>query len=425
MAKGDGSIYQLGRNKWRVSIDFGRNPITNKRERATRVVNGSKSEAKKARDQIRHEHESGLSIDGAKMTFKELATQYHNMRIASGEVGQHYIKREQCEIGILCDYIGNVPINELTTPMIEQLYVTIKADRTKKFGSYSGTTLNHMHATLKRILKKAVDYDYILRNPCDRVQAPRRDEPQRRTLTAEEGARFLQCINEAEAEAYKEMEEKEERQTRRGNLFGRESLRGLDSVGNILAVRIGLVTGMRRGEVLGLLWGCVDLERPCIHVRKSLTTYGELKTPKTKAGIRTIHIDTTTAERLRVWKEHQRIELFKIGIKQGDTTPVCCSEKGGLVDPNNFGRWWRQFCASSGFEGLKFHELRHTQATQLLANGTDVKTVQTRLGHANASLTLNWYAHAIPENDEKAAQLVGELFADKANEAPIIAVKTA
>lgn len=54
--------------------------------------------------------------------------------------------------------------------------------------------------------------------------------------------------------------------------------------------------------------------------------------------------------------------------------------------------------------------MRHTQATQLLANGVDLKTVQDRMGHANGAITLNWYAHAIPENDQKAAQLVGDLF---------------
>ena len=74
---------------------------------------------------------------------------------------------------------------------------------------------------------------------------------------------------------------------------------------------------------------------------------------------------------------------------------------------------------------MKYHELRHTQATQLLANGVDVKTVQSRLGHSDASLTLNQYAHAIPDNDEKAAQLVGELFARRQNSTPIIEVKTA
>lgn len=74
----------------------------------------------------------------------------------------------------------------------------------------------------------------------------------------------------------------------------------------------------------------------------------------------------------------------------------------------------------SGFEGLMYHELRHTQATLLLGNGVDVKTVQTRLGHADAGITLNWYAHAMPDNDEQAANLLAAVM-----EHPEKAAKTA
>ena len=92
---------------------------------------------------------------------------------------------------------------------------------------------------------------------------------------------------------------------------------------------------------------------------------------------------------------------------------------------SNFERFWRKFKQDKGFVGLRFHELRHTQATQLLANGVDVKTVQTRMGHANGAITLNWYAHAVPENDEKAAQLVGEIFKPTPNKARVVDLKTA
>ena len=77
---------------------------------------------------------------------------------------------------------------------------------------------------------------------------------------------------------------------------------------------------------------------------------------------------------------------------------------------DTFDNWWRAWRKEHGFEGLKFHELRHTQATQLLANGVDVKTVQTRLGHASASITLGWYAHAIPEKGHEAADLLGAIL---------------
>lgn len=425
MAKGDGSIYELGRNRWRVMVDFGRNPVTKKRERVTRVVNGTKAEARKVRDQIRSERDHGLKADADKTTFGAFADEYHEARKAAGEIGRTRLDSERQELNTIKRYIGDTPLRDLTPQTVETLYSTIRRDKVAERGSYSGTTMNQIHGTLKRVLQKAVDYDLLIRNPCDKVQAPKKDDPDRRYLSIDEGARLLRCVDETEAEAYKEMDEKEARQTERGNLFGRTYLRGLNIVGNILAVRIGLATGLRRGEVFALSWGDVALNQPCIKVRRSLTTYGELKTPKSKAGIRTVALDATTAAHLEYWKRRQAVELLKIGIKQDDTTPVCCSEKGGFVDLHNYGRWWRRFRDRNGFGSLKFHELRHTQATQLFANGVDVKTVQTRLGHSNASLTLNWYAHAIPENDEKAAKLIGELFAAEPDEQRIIEVRTA
>lgn len=117
--------------------------------------------------------------------------------------------------------------------------------------------------------------------------------------------------------------------------------------------------------------------------------------------------------------------LAAIGVSQGDETPVLCSSVGGPLNTQNFESWWRTWRSENGFPMLKFHELRHTQATQLLANGVDVKTVQARLGHSDASITLNWYGHALPENDEAAADLIGGLFRREPEGCKIIELRTA
>ena len=78
---------------------------------------------------------------------------------------------------------------------------------------------------------------------------------------------------------------------------------------------------------------------------------------------------------------------------------------------NTFEHWWRRWADANGYKGLRFHELRHTHATLLIAGGTDVKTVQMRLGHASAEVTMSCYAHAIPLSDTTAAKaLDAELF---------------
>lgn len=315
---------------------------------------------------------------------------------------------------------GATPLASIDARTVEAAYAAIR----DKYG-LGGTSMHRIHAVLKNVFKKAVDYDLILRNPCDRVDAPKRSDPERRSLSIEEATRLLGCLDKAEAEAYREMDEKEARQAERGNLFGRTEVRGIGSISNLVAVRLATETGMRRGEVYGLTWGSVALNQRCAKVSQSLTVERRIKEPKTKAGVRTVGFSDDAARHLKLWKKRQAVELRKLGIKQDDTTPVCCSDAGKWYDLPNFERWWRQFRERYGFDGLKFHELRHTQATQLLASGIDVKTVQERLGHSNASITLNWYAHAVPENDRKAADLIGELFAREPKTYNIIEVRTA
>ncbi|MCD8316592.1 MAG: site-specific integrase, partial [Eggerthellaceae bacterium] len=208
--------------------------------------------------------------------------------------------------------------------------------------------------------------------------------------------------------------------------FKRSYMRSIAPVSFMIGVRIGLATGMRLGEVLGLCWGNVDLANKKIKVAQSLLATGEIDKPKSKASIRTISIDTDTVEHLKNWKQRQFIELSKFGVKQTDSTPVVCSSTGGYFGVNNYERSWRQFRAKSGYPKLKFHELRHTQATLWIANGVDIKTVQTRLGHADPSITMKWYAHAVPENDENGADMWGKLLnADTQKTVNIIEVKTA
>ena len=179
-----------------------------------------------------------------------------------------------------------------------------------------------------------------------------------------------------------------------------------------------------KGEILALEWGNVDLKRGTISVVQSRTQPGEIKPPKTKAGKRVIHIDDVTRRSLKRLKALQKSCLASLGIKLGEKSPVCCSDKGDYMDSANFERFWRKLKSEWGFEGLKFHELRHTQATQLLANGVDVKTVSSMLGHYSAGFTLDTYAHvtthAVPENDEAAADLFGSII-HPSNVAPLSA----
>lgn len=426
MAYGDGSITEVRRGVWRVRVDFGKDPVTGKRQVVSRNVKGTKRDAAKMRDRIRREHENGLTAEGEKTTFGKFADEWHAARVMSGSLTRTFLDREKTTIDMLKGYIGNVRLRDITPKMVETLYQTILRDKLAERGKYSGTTMHMHHAKLKQILEKAVKFDLIARNPCDRVEPPKADDAERRSLHPDEASRLLACADAEFESDLKALEEKEGRQDAWNVADGRTRMLGLSQLGYSIAVRLALATGMRRGEVFGLTWECVDLSAQTVSVVQSLTAHGETKKPKTRAGFRTIYIDADTAHCLECWRRTQEDMLARLSLDQAEATPVCCSSVGGYAELHSFSRWWCAFREKHGFPGLKFHELRHTQATQLLANGVDVKTVQTRMGHSSASLTLDWYAHAVPENDKKAARIIGNLLSTDAEErGRIIKLKTA
>lgn len=425
MTNGDGCIIARGRGRWEVQISLGKDPVTGKYRKCSKVVRGTKADARRERDEMRREHEEGGCEEKQDVTFRQFADEWLEARRAAGEVGNARL----CTIGVhlraLYEFIGDAPLGELTPQTIERAYTAIRDEKTRKNGKCSGTTMNGIHKTLSQVLKKAVDYDMIARNPCDRVTAPKKDKPERRSLSESEGATLLAFVEREEAREYSALCEKEARQRRRGNALNRTQMHGMNRVGNVVAVRIGLATGMRRGEVLGIVWGSVDLGAHRIEVVQSVSDKDGVKGPKTQSSVRTVSIDDGTARSLARWKREQAAQLVKLGLRQSDDTPVCCSSTGGYMDVHNFSNWWRRFRIEAGMPGVKFHELRHTQATQLIAHGVDVKTVQARLGHSSASITLDMYAHMVPGRDEKAAEIVGEIFAKPPQTAQIVRVKTA
>ena len=233
-----------------------------------------------------------------------------------------------------------------------------------------------------------------------------------------------------------------------GTADGRKLVRGLSGMSCLVAVRIELATGLRRSEVLGLTWSAVDFGRNQLFVHQKLVEEKrrgskdpmELKvgTPKTKMGTRAVSVDENTMAHLKAWKAVQAEAMALVmpdgqPLTQTEETPVCIGDCGGWMRPSTISRWWEGYEQKSrkkgdegrryrregfrdqiGFPGLCMHELRHTQATQLLGAGVDLKTVQARMGHAKASHTLDLYAHAIPANDRDAANIMGALYSTPA-----------
>jgi integrase len=152
---------------------------------------------------------------------------------------------------------------------------------------------------------------------------------------------------------------------------------------------LALSTGMRRGELLGLQWGDVDLDDdpPFLRVERSVeeTKAGlRLKPPKTKRGQRNITLPPETVAMLRAHKV-SALELRLVGTIKPDTL-VFSTVDGGLLSPDNLSRDWGRVVKAKGLPHVSFHALRHTHVSMLIRKGVDILLISRCLGHSKASI---------------------------------------
>jgi integrase len=423
-------------NSWQLVLTLDDDPVTKQRRRVFRPFRGNKTAARKALETFRHEVENGLKVDADKMTFGKYARSWLEGRKASGRLAPATICRDDYLIRHLLNNLDEAKLQDIDAATVRSLYAKLAKEG-------KGTqTAAKVAVMLNQILRQAVNDDLLLRNPCDRVDAPKAPKAQAGGSLDKQGiARLMAALKDAE--------------TAIDDHPRTEQCKRASSLSHITAVRLALSAGLRRGEVLGLSWGDVDLVGGILHVRKSLcNTSGKLKTPKTASSIRDVALDVRMLAELGRWKAVQAEYLITFGIAQRAETPVISNEIGDRMEGNNMGRWWRDFCVKHGFgeyrdddgnqipsprynehgkqvdaegrcfsrmnkkqkpnkhyRGLRFHDLRHSHATMLISSGLNPKAVSSRLGHSSVGITLDLYAHAQREDDEKAAAIMGEVMA--------------
>lgn len=180
-----------------------------------------------------------------------------------------------------------------------------------------------------------------------------------------------------------------------------------DEPTNIRAlVEIAIFTGMRRGEIVGLKWSDIDFENQKVFVRRSIYKpkdgKAQEKLPKTKGSIRTISIPECLCKTLLEYRMHQDRHISFMGDAWKNLDYVFTEEDGYVMNPQTPTKQFSKFLKRHDIRHLKFHGLRHTSATLLLANGCDIKTVSSRLGHSNIETT-GIYVHALESTDRTAA----------------------
>ena len=183
-----------------------------------------------------------------------------------------------------------------------------------------------------------------------------------------------------------------------------------------LITHLLLVTGCRRGEIMGLKWEKVDFKTNRVKIDRALlvsTSKGVYESTTKTSDVRYLTLPTETMSLLR---QHKR-EQLKLQLANGDrwihSGYVFTQDNGDRMNPDSITAWLNDFSARHGLPHINPHAFRHTVASVLLANGTDIVTVAAQLGHASASTTENFYAHIIEENKVKASECIADVLLRK------------
>jgi integrase len=176
------------------------------------------------------------------------------------------------------------------------------------------------------------------------------------------------------------------------------------------AIYVAATTGMRRGEVLGLRWGDVDLSRRRLSVHRTIIAIAyetAESTVKTRTSRRVIDLAAETVDVLRAWRDLQLAD----GRIVSDDGLVFCRADGRPLHPHSLSQTFERLACRSGQPVIRLHDLRHTHATLLLKAGVPLKVVSERLGHASPAFTMAVYQHVLPGMQAEAATAFAELIA--------------
>jgi integrase len=291
-----------------------------------------------------------------------------------------YVQHVECHI---TPHIGSVKLAKLSGSQVNALYAKL-AESGKKDGKsgLSPMTIHHVHSCLHKACKDAVRWGHISRNPLDAADPPRKKG---------DGTREMQTWSKEQLKAFLEAVAGER----------------LSPLWHTIAM-----TGMRRGEAIGLRWSDVDLENARLAVRRALIPTNRevvVSEPKTAKGRRVVALDPVTIEVLKAQAARQLDEQKEWEDAWVDSGLVFTLQNGAALDPESVSRYWRQAVKKAMLPTIRLHDLRHTHATLALQAGVHPKVVSERLGHATVSITLDTYSHAIPAMQEEAAALIAGL----------------
>jgi integrase len=359
---GEGSIFTY-KDGYAAIFDLGW--INGKRTRKW-VYGKTEKDTLRKLNELKRRQESGENLAAQPRTLEAWTIEWLAMKAREGTRPSTLRGYRWLISSHIVPALGKLSLDKLNPTAIRRLLVTCTD------AGLSASSVRHVHGMIRNILADAEREELIARNPARAVRPPSARVAEREILTVEDAQRLIEAIRGDRLEA--------------------------------LWV-CALTLGLRRGELLGLRWSDVDFDLATVTVRQTvLRVDGHLQfaEPKTDRSRRTIPVPKPTMLRLRTHRALQAGNRLAAGTRWTDHGLVFASTIGTPLEPRNVDRSWHAVRANLDLDHIRLHDLRHACATFLLASGASPRTVMKTLGHSQISLTMNTYAHVLPEIERTA-----------------------
>ena len=390
-----GTMRERSPGRWQLRAYVGRDPVTGKPRQATRTFRGGERAAAKALAALVTEVEAGR-FSRTTATVSQLLDKWLEVGEWSQRPRTHYENRRKID-GRIRPTLGHIQLAELEPEIIDAAYRGWLED------GLSAATVHKYHCILSAACRQAVKWGWVDTAPTGRATPPKVRRTEMNVPTPMQVSALIKAAEDKDP------------------VLG-------------TAVALAALTGARRGELTALRWSDIDLAQGSVRIARSLTVaQGERHMGSTKThSSRDVALDPIGVEVLkRRWAHMVDLSALTGAPMVPDPYVLSYRANGGTpVNPDTLTHGFRNLCEAMEQPALdklqesiqaakradlaprdlwpfRFHDLRHFSVTTLIAAGVDVRTVSNRHGHANATMTLNRYAHALAEQDREAAGVLG------------------
>ena len=386
MARLNGSIENRGNGKYGLTVSGGTD-ADGKRIRHRKTIEAA-SGTEADRELIRYiaELEGSDFYEPEKLHFKTFALKWLAEYAEPELAPKTYVRYKEMLEKRAIPALGNFTMDKLRPMHIVEFYNSLRKDGARldgKPGGLSPSTVRHHHRMLSSLFSTAAEWGVVKENIITKVKPPKTKSKKATAYGPEEAAAMLVALDN-EPLKWKSL------------------------------VHLAIATGLRLGELLGLEWQDIDFETATLEVNRasqSLKGYGTFtKDPKNDDSRRLISIPASTLLILKEYRKEWIEQRLRTGDLWHETDRLWVQWNGKPMHTSSPSGWFPKFLKRHGLPHMGFHGLRHTSATLLIAQGTDVRTVSGRLGHAQTSTTMNIYSHFLQTADEAAANVMDSIL---------------